>query len=106
MRLRTIHPIAARFLHRAMNNRRWAMSLHAQPDGGVVSEEGWSVSVLDAEWIEYRHGSVACVMNAPYSVERQASEIWTSDDASALPPRLHEHLTQALPLLRGRFVVR
>lgn len=82
------------------------MSLHAQPDGGVVSEEGWSVSVLDAEWIEYRHGSVACVMNAPYSVERQACEIWAGDDDASLSPRLREHLVQALPLLRGRFVVR
>lgn len=82
------------------------MSLHAQPDGGVVSEEGWSVSVLDAEWIEYCHGGVACVMNAPYSVERQASEIWAGDDDSALSPGLREHLVQALPLLRGRFVVR
>ena len=83
------------------------MALHAQPDGGVVSEEGWSVSVLDAEWIEYRQGSVACGMNAPYSVEHQACEIWASDDcADTLPPRMREHIEQAAPLLRGRFVVR
>jgi hypothetical protein len=82
------------------------MALHAQPDGGVVSEDGWSVSVLDPEWIEYRDGSVACVMNAPYSVERQASEIWASDPASSLSPRMSEHIAQAVPLLRGRFVVR
>lgn len=82
------------------------MSLYAQPDGGVVSEEGWSVSVLDREWIEYRNGSTACVMNAPYSIECQASEIWASDNASTLPPRMREHITQAAPLLRGRFVVR
>jgi hypothetical protein len=82
------------------------MSLYARPDGGVVSEEGWSVSVLDAEWIEYRHGPVACVMNAPYSVESQASEIWASDDDGSLSPHMREHITQAVPLLRGRFVVR
>jgi hypothetical protein len=82
------------------------MALQAQPDGGVVSEEGWSVSVLDTEWIEYRHGSVACVMNVPYSVERQASEIWASDTASTLSPRMREHIAEAAPLLRGRFVVR
>lgn len=80
--------------------------VRADAQGAVVSDEGWSVSVLDPEWIEYRHGAVACLMNVAYSQEQRATQIFASDAASSLVPRLREHLMQAAPLLRGRYLVR
>ncbi|MBS0449436.1 MAG: hypothetical protein JSR59_26255 [Proteobacteria bacterium] len=73
--------------------------------GGVESSEGWAVHVLGPELIEYRSGEAACLVNVGYRDAGRAREIYASESASDLFPRLREHLQSALPMLHGHYVV-
>jgi hypothetical protein len=79
--------------------------LHTTPNGAIESEEGWAVSFLSPELLEYRQGHVACLVNVGYSSERNACAIFATESTSLLAPHLRQHLQQAAPLLRGRYVI-
>ncbi len=81
-------------------------AVHVAPYGGAVeSDEGWSVSFLTPDLMEYRHGRVACLVNVGYSTERHACEVFASESASALAPHLREHLQKAVGFMKGRYVI-
>lgn len=70
-------------------------------DNGVESSEGWSVSLVGADWIEYSTGEAACLVNVDYSAKYQASQVHASESRSGLLL----HLRAALRLMQGRYVV-
>ncbi|HEY2926049.1 hypothetical protein [Piscinibacter sp.] len=74
-------------------------------DGGVESSEGWVARPLGPELIEYCSGSAACLVNVGYSPLQRARQIYASESASELFPRLREHLRLAAPLFEGRYIV-
>jgi hypothetical protein len=74
-------------------------------DGGVESSEGWAARVIGGEWIEYRSGSAACLVNIGYSRSQRVRQIYASESVSELFPRLREHLRSAAPLFDGHYVV-
>jgi hypothetical protein len=83
---------------------RASVLTHAS-DGGVESSEGWAVHILGPELIEYRSGESACLVNVGYRNAGRAREIYASESASDLFPRLREHLQSAAPLLHGHYIV-
>lgn len=74
-------------------------------DNGVESSDGWSVSLVGADWIEYSTGEAACLVNVDYSAQYQARQVHASESRSELFPHLREHLRAALRLMQGRYVV-
>ncbi|HEV7914043.1 MAG TPA: hypothetical protein VGP22_09765 [Albitalea sp.] len=74
-------------------------------DGMVESSEGWVVRLIGPELIEYCIGTAACLVNVGYSPEARARQIFASESASELFPRLREHMRSAAPLFDGRYVV-
>jgi hypothetical protein len=71
----------------------------------VTSSEGWSVSLLDEQTLEYTNGAASCVVNVDYSPGDQARRIHATESVSPLFPRLCEHLSRAAQMLKGRYVV-
>jgi hypothetical protein len=56
--------------------------------------------------MEYIDGHAACIVNVGLSAPAQrARTIYASESLSELFPRLREHLTAALPLLKGHYIV-
>jgi len=71
----------------------------------VACSDGWSVSLLDAQTLEYDCGSAVCVVNVDYSPADQSRRVHASESSSDLFPHLSEHLRSATRLLKGRYVV-
>ena len=68
----------------------------------VVCSEGWSLSLLDEQTMEYAIGPASCVLNVDYLPAEHSHCIHASESASPLFPRLAEHIARAAHLLRGR----
>jgi len=84
---------------------RMAPSIQVSADGGVESSEGWTVRLLGPDLLEYLDGSAACLVNVGYEPQRHVRQVYASESASDLFPRLHERLQRAVPLFKGRYVV-
>ncbi|HEY0856758.1 MAG TPA: hypothetical protein VGE16_06865 [Albitalea sp.] len=74
-------------------------------NGRVESSQGWAARPIGGEWIEYSSGNAACIVNVGYSPAQRTRQIYASESASELFPRLREHLRSAAPLFEGRYVV-
>jgi hypothetical protein len=79
--------------------------LTAAADGQVRSSEGWVLRPLSPELLEYDDGRAACLINVGTPTRHAVRPIYASESASELFPRLREHLRQAVPLLKGHYVV-
>lgn len=84
---------------------RMAPSIRISADGGVESSEGWTVRLLGPDLLEYLEGSTACLVNVGYEASRHVRQVYASESASELFPRLQERLQRAVPLFKGRYVV-
>jgi hypothetical protein len=81
-------------------------SLSAHANGDVHSSEGWALRSLSPELMEYVAGHAACIVNVGHSAATQrVRTIYATESLSELFPHLREHLTAALPLLKGQFVI-
>lgn len=74
-------------------------------DGQVRSPEGWVLRPLSPEILEYDDGRAACLINVGAPSRNFVRPIYASESASDLFPRLREHLREAVPLLKGSYVV-
>ena len=81
------------------------IQLSAHANGDVHSSEGWALRSLSPELMEYIDGHTACIVNVGQSAARRVRTIYATESLSELFPHLREHLTAALPLLKGQFVV-
>lgn len=84
-----------------MTDSEW-MRVHGDT---VESSEGWAARLIGREWIEYSVGSAACLVNVGYSSASRVQQIYASESASELFPRLREHMRSAAGLFDGRYVV-
>jgi hypothetical protein len=73
--------------------------------GEVLSSEGWAVRPLGPDLLEYREGEAACIVNIGYEPAQQARQIYASESASDLFPRLRERLQSASALFKGHYIV-
>lgn len=71
----------------------------------VASSEGWSVSLLDTQTLEYTCGEASCVVNVEYLPANQSRCIHASESSSELFPQLRERLQSAARMLKGRYVI-
>ncbi|HMO49184.1 MAG TPA: hypothetical protein PKB14_24570 [Rubrivivax sp.] len=79
--------------------------LIAAANGRVQCSEGWTLQPLSPEVLEYVDGSAACLINVGSPTRQAVRPIYASESASELFPQLREHLHQALPFLKGNYVV-
>lgn len=79
--------------------------LIAVANGQVQSSEGWILRPLSPDLLEYDDGHSACVINVGTPTRQAVRPIYASESSSDLFPRLREHLREALPLLKGHYVV-
>ncbi len=79
--------------------------LRRHPNGDVQSSEGWVLRSISPELLEYAFGQTACIVNVGHSAVERVHTVYVTESLSDLFPRLREHLTAALPLLKGQFVV-
>ncbi len=79
--------------------------LIAAANGQVHSSDGWVVSSLNTDTLEYVRGNASCLVNIGHASERMVRPIYASESRSELFPTLCEDLRLALPYLRGQFVV-
>lgn len=79
--------------------------LVAVANGQVQSSEGWILRPLSPDLLEYDDGHAACVINIGTPTRQAVRPIYASESSSELFPHLSEHLRQALPLLKGHYVV-
>ncbi len=79
--------------------------LSAHANGDVQSSEGWALRLLSPELMEYAYGHTACIVNVGHSTAQRVRTIYVTESLSELFPRLREHLTAALPLLKGPYIV-
>ena len=71
----------------------------------VASSEGWSVSLLDPQTMEYSCGAASCVLNVEYMPADQSRCIHASESSSELFPNLRERLQSAARMLKGRYII-
>ena len=71
----------------------------------LVAIFGWVLRPLSPELLEYDDGRAACVINVGTPSRQSIRPIYASESSSDLFPRLREHLHEALPLLKGQFIV-
>jgi hypothetical protein len=79
--------------------------LIAAANGQVQCSEGWTLQPLNPDLLEYADGPAVCLINIGSPTRQSVRPIYASESASDLFPHLREHLSMALPYLKGSYVV-
>jgi len=79
--------------------------LIAAANGRVHCSEGWVITPLGPELLEYADERAACLVNIGHPTHQRVRPIYGSESRSELFPDICEHLRMALPYLSGRFIV-
>jgi hypothetical protein len=84
---------------------RTPSQLIAAANGQVRSSEGWVLRRVGPDLLEYDDGHASCLINIGSATRQAVRPIYASESASDLFPRLREHVREALPFLKGSYVV-
>jgi hypothetical protein len=79
--------------------------LIAAANGQVRSSDGWMLRRVSPDILEYDDGHASCLINIGIPTRQMVRPIYASESISDLFPMLHEHVRQALPYLKGSYVV-
>lgn len=79
--------------------------LIAAANGKVQCSEGWTLQRLGTDLLEYADARGVCLVNIGNPTRQSVRPIYASESSSELFPRLSERLHQALPYLKGSYVV-
>ncbi|MBN8507346.1 MAG: hypothetical protein J0L57_01910 [Burkholderiales bacterium] len=84
---------------------RTPSQLIAAANGQVCSSEGWVLRRVGPDLLEYDDGRASCLINIGSGTRQAVRPIYASESASDLFPHLREHVREALPYLKGSYVV-
>lgn len=79
--------------------------LIAAANGRVHCSEGWVITPLGSELLEYAGERATCLVNIGRATPQRVRPIYGSESRSELFPDICDHLRRALPYLSGNYVV-